>query len=140
MKSRTLGALTLASVIAACNSQPPPLERGVVLYLIEVDSTADWTPIRMIVGQKFLRIDGGEEGKDFLLYDRATRVIYNVSATDRLILAIPGRPDPSDKPPKLYHRTKRDTATFPAVDGKPVVHYQLLTNGRLCYDLYAADG
>jgi hypothetical protein len=140
MKSRTLGVLILASVLVACSSEPPPLERATALYFVEDDSAADTTPVRMIVGQKFLRIDGGEEGKDFLLYDRAARVIYNVSATDRLILVIPARPAPSGKPPKLYHRTKRDTASFPAVGGRPVVHYRLITNGRLCYDLYAADG
>ena len=27
-----------------------------------------------------------------------------------------------------------------AIGGRSVVHYSLLTNGRLCYDLYAADG
>ena len=53
-----------------------------------------------------------------------------------MILAIGNRGTPQ----KLLHRTKRDTAAFPTVGGKSVVHYRLLTNGRLCYDLYAADG
>ncbi len=128
------------STLVACSSEPPPLERGTALYFVEDDSTAEATPVRMIVGKQFLRIDGGEEGKGFLLYNRATRVIYNVSAADRLILTIPARAESSGKPPKLHHRTNRDTVTFPAVGGRPVVHYRLLTNGRLCYDLYAADG
>jgi len=128
------------ALLLACAPKPEPAERGTALYFVENDGTEPATPVRMIVSRKFLRIDGGERSRDFLLYDRAARTTYDVSAADRLILVIEPRAAPAGAPPKLTHRIKRDTATFPAVGGRSVVHYSLLTNGRLCYDLYAADG
>jgi hypothetical protein len=125
-------------LFVACTAKPPPPVRATALYLAEEDGGDPAMPIRMLVTPKFLRIDDGIDDKDFTLYDRAARMIYNVSTADRLILVIPPVP-PRGKPPKLLDRTKRDTAVFPPVGGKSVVHYRLLTNGRLCYDLYAAD-
>jgi hypothetical protein len=141
MKRTLLTTLALLAMVACSQPPPPPArERVIALYLTENDGDSGNTPVRMLVTPKFLRIDGGTDGNDFLLYDRATRTSYNVSPTDRLVLVIPPRTLPSGKATNLKHRVKRDTAVFPAVAGRTVIRYQLLTNGRLCYDLYAADG
>lgn len=140
MKRVLLTALALLAVVACSQPPPPPARvRAIALYLTESDVDGASTPVRMLITPKFLRIDGGADANDFLLYDRAARTTYNVSPTDRLVLVIPPRA-PSKAPANLKHRVKRETATFPAVAGRQVIRYQLLTNGRLCYDLYAADG
>lgn len=134
-------AVLLLTLVGCSPPPPPPSEPATALYFVESDGPEASNPVRMIVTRKFLRIDAGRSTGDFLLYDRAARTTYNVSVADRLVLVIASRPVPAGDPaPKLHYRTKRDTATFPAVGGKLVTRYRLLTNGRLCYDLYAADG
>lgn len=143
MKRMQWSVGALAAILVACTPAPPPpkpAEHATALYFQENDSTTGATNVRMLVTDKFLRIDGGVDNGEFILYDRAAHTVYNVSAADRLILAIPPRPTPASGGPRLYHRTKRDSAAFPRVGGRPVVHYRLLTNGRICYELYAADG
>ncbi|MFL6712305.1 MAG: hypothetical protein ACJ8LN_05200 [Sulfurifustis sp.] len=144
MKRNRWSAWTLAAVLVACTPATPPpakpTERATALYFLENDNTAGAATVRMLVTEKFLRIDAGADDGEFILYDRARRTIYNISAADRLILVIPSRAVPVSGAPRLYYRTKRDSAAFPRIEGRPVVHYRLLTNGRVCYDLYAADG
>src|SRR5690349_7087183 len=90
-------------LIAGCQSEPVPPERGTMLQFVENDTSGAATPVRMVIGRKFLRIDGGEVERDFILFDREKRTIYNVSAADKLILTIPQRAAPTGKPPKLIH-------------------------------------
>lgn len=140
MKHAVLAALVLLALVACTQPPAPPTrERAIALYLTENDGEGGATPIRMLVTPKFLRIDGGADNNDFLLYDRAARTTYNVSPTDRLVLVIPPRALPS-MPANYKHRVKRETAALPEIAGRSVIRYQILTNGRLCYDLYAADG
>lgn len=131
---------SLVFLLLGCKSEPPPVERGTILQFVENDGAGGATPVRMTIGRKYVRIDGGEDDKDFLLYDREKRTVYNVSSADKLVLAIPPRAAPAGKTPKLTHRIKRQSTTYPSIDGRPVIHYRLLTNGRVCYDVYAADG
>lgn len=140
MDWRRWGVCAAVVGLWSCTPAPEPAEPATLLRFTESDSAGAATPVRMIVSRKFLRIDGGEQSTEFLLYDRAARTIYNVSDADRLVLVIGPRAMPAGAPPKLAHRTKRGTEALPPVGGRPVVRYRLLTNGRLCYDLYAADG
>lgn len=141
--------LTLVGVtwlLVGCATEkatPAPATSGAeatAIYFVEHEPDGEPARTRMIVTPKYLRIDGGDAGgTNFLLYDRAARTIYNVSADDRLILVLP----PQSVAPhtgRLQHRIEREATEVPAVDGKKVRHYRLLTNDEVCYDLYAADG
>lgn len=142
-RNRRLGWVLAGLLVACVPATPPPAKataRATALYFLENDSTSGATTVRMLITEKFLRIDGGADDSEFILYDRSTRTIYDVSAADHLILVIAPRAIPASAAPRLYYRTNRDAAAFPRVDGRTVVHYRLLTNGRVCYDLYAADG
>lgn len=140
MKQSVLTALVLLLLVACTQPPPPPArERAIALYLTENDGDSGNTPVRMLITPKFLRIDAGADSNDFLLYDRTARTTYNVSPTDRLVLVIPPRSLPP-MPANFKHRVKRETAALPEVAGQSVIRYQMLTNGRLCYDLYAAEG
>lgn len=129
--SATLSLLTLTS----CSEPTTP---AAVLYFIEHEPGAEPYRTRMVVTAGFLRIDGGTDSRDFLLFDRADGTIYSVSSADRRILIIRPRAMDAKPPANLTHKVVRDSAAFPAVGSYPVRHYELLTNGKRCYDLYAA--
>jgi len=132
--------LLIAAAVMACEQRaetaPAP---AVAVYRVEREPGVEPARTRMVITRDFLRIDGGGDSADFVLYDRAQRTIYNVNARDALILIIAARPV-HPPPLRLKHTVERDPAAAPDVGGKPVFHYRLRTNGELCYDLYAADG
>jgi len=107
----------------------------------EKDGVSASAPTRMIVTDKFMRIDDGINNNDFLLYDRAQKTIYSVAAENRAILIIEPQVI-TVKPPKEF---KHEVKTFelkdsPDIDGKKVTRYTLSTNGKRCYVVFAAKG
>lgn len=124
-------------LLGGCATSPPA--GATAIYLIEREPDDEPTRTRMIVTSQYLRIDGGQVASNFLLYDRAARTIYNVSVDDKLVLVIPPQAiAPAGR--AFAHQIERESADVPAVGGKTVRHYRLLTDSELCYDLYAADG
>ncbi|GAB4507171.1 MAG: hypothetical protein Tsb0026_01610 [Sulfuricaulis sp.] len=115
-----------------------PTTPAAVLYFVEHEPGAEPYRTRMLVTAGFLRMDGGADDVDFLLFDRADGTLYSVTAADRQILVIPPRRMDAKSPADLTHKVIRDSAAFPAVGAHKVSHYELLTNGKRCYDLYAA--
>jgi hypothetical protein len=87
-----------------------------------------------------LRIDDGQAAQDFLLFDRKDKTIYSVSALDRSILIIKRAAPPARPAVTLKDEVVEEPDRVPPIDGRKVRHYRLLTNGKLCYDLYAAEG
>ncbi len=126
--------------VAACSREPRAGVPATVLYFVEREPGVDPYRTRMIVTEDYLRIDDGTAHGDFLLYDRRSRVISSVVPADSRILIISPRPVALDPPQKFRHEIERDPSPFPAIGGHPVTHYRLLTNGQLCYDLFAAEG
>jgi hypothetical protein len=129
-------AILLLPLLASCSEPTTP---AAVLYFIEHEPGAEPYRTRMVVTAGFLRMDGGADDPDFLLFDRADGTIYSVSGAERQILVIRPRPMDARPPAEFRHQVVRDDAAFPAVGGHKVSHYELLTNGRRCYDLYAAS-
>lgn len=117
-----------------------PTTPAAVLYFVEHEQGAEPYRTRMIVTAGFVRMDGGADSQDFLLFDRADGTIYSVSSGDRQILVMRLRPVEIKPPEKFIHRVVTDNAAFPPIGGYKVVHYELLTNNQRCYDLYAANG
>jgi hypothetical protein len=117
-------------------------ERATVLQYEEQEAGTERYATRMLFTQRYLRIDDGEgaDSDDYLLFDRDTGTIYNVTAREKSILVIARAPAPARAPLALEHQVVEQSDRAPDVGGKAVRHYRLLTNGRTCYDLYAADG
>lgn len=128
-------AILLFPMLASCSEPTTP---AAVLYFVEHEPGAEPYRTRMVVTAGFLRMDGGPDEPDFLLFDRADGTIYSVSGAERQILVIRPRPMDARPPAEFRHEVVRDNAAFPSVGEHKVSHYQLLTNGRRCYDLYAA--
>lgn len=114
--------------------------KATALYYNERDEGGEPFRTRMIVTAQWLRIDEGEGGKDFLLYDRREKTIYSVNAADSRILVLPKRAVDVASPMKLEHGMERGAEALPAVGGKAVTHYRLSTNRNPCYEVFAADG
>jgi hypothetical protein len=127
----------LLTILSACSNPTTP---AAVLYFIEQEPGVDPYRTRMIVTAGFLRMDEGQDSQDFLLFDRADGSIYSVSSAEKQVLVIRPRPVELKPPAKFTHRVVTDPAAFPAIEGRKVTHYELLTNDQRCFDLYAADG
>lgn len=121
-------------------SHATPTAPATLLFFAEHEPGSEPYRTRMIITAGFVRLDGGENSEDFILFDRADGAIYSVSAVERRILVIPPRAVDARPPADFRHEVVRDSATYPAVQGHKVSRYELLTNGRRCYDLYAAKG
>jgi hypothetical protein len=129
--------LIILSALVSCSKPTTP---AAVLYFVEQEPGVEPYRTRMIVTAGFLRMDDGQGSQDFLLFDRADGSIYSVSGAEKQILVIRPRPVELKPPAKFTHRVVTDTAAFPAIEGRKVTHYELLTNDQRCYDLYAAEG
>ncbi len=125
------------TALVSCTEPSTP---AAVLYFVEHEPGGESYRTRMIVTAGFLRMDEGQNSRDFLLFDRADGGLYSVSSADKQVLVIRPRPVELKLPTRFIHRVVTDAATFPAVEGRKVTHYELLTNDKRCYDLYAAEG
>jgi len=138
MKGRltTLLLVTLLGALLSCARED---DNVTALYYVEQSKGAQPQKVRMLVSAKFVRIDDGHDGNDYLLFDRASRTIYSVSSTAKQTLVIAARARTQEPPMALTDRVEVDNAKFPSVAGQEVHHYRLLTNDKLCYDLHAAQ-
>src|SRR3972149_636225 len=125
------------TVLVSCSDPTTP---AAVLYFVEREPGVEPYRTRMIVTAGVLRLDEGQDSQDFLLFDRADGSIYNVTGAEKQVLVIRPRPVELKSPAKFTHRVVTDAAAFPAIEGRKGTHYELLTNEKRCYDLYAAEG
>lgn len=133
---RALFLLLAALVLAACTDKP-----SATIFLSFTESSADGEyPVRMLVSEKYLRIEDGDTRDGFIVFDRAVRTIYSVSHAGKSTLVLHARPVTLTAPKQFEHKVERDKETLPSVDGKSVTHYRLLTNRERCFDVYAAEG
>lgn len=133
---RVVIAAILGAQLAGCGDGG----NATALYYAEQDAGSAPYQTRMIVTDRWLRIDDGPQGKDFLLFDRRDRTIYNLNTADESILVLSPLAVGISSPLALRHRVDKDEAGLPSVGNRTVRHYRLHTNDTLCYDLYAADG
>jgi len=133
---RVLFFLLAALTLTACTDKPSP-----TIFLSFTESSPDGEyPVRMLVSEKFLRIEDGDTHDGFIVFDRAARTIYSVSHTGKSTLVLHARPVTLSAPKQFEHKVERDKETLPSVDGMTVTHYRLLTNRERCFDVYAAEG
>ena len=142
MKHVFLLAGLLSATLVSCSTTAPvvPTVSATVVYFSDHEQGSEAYRTRMIVSADYLRMDDGQDGRNFLLFDRADATIYSVSSGDRQVLVMPRRTVDIKPPIRLIRHVVVDTAPFPAVGGHAVAHYELMTNRQRCYDLYAADG
>jgi hypothetical protein len=133
---RTLFLLLTAVTLTACTDKP---SATTFLSFMESGPEGD-NPVRMLVNDKFLRIEDGDSPDGFIVFDRATRTIYSVSHAEKTTLVVHAQPVTLAMPKPFENKIEQEKESLPAVDGKTVTHYRLVTNRQRCFDVYAADG
>lgn len=108
------------------------------LYFSEQEPQGETFATRMLVTDRYLRIDYGIDTDDFILFDRNLRTIFSVNHNDKTIMVIKPTLVRLEKPARFEHRTEKTNDTPPAVGGKAVTHYRLSTNDELCIDVFSA--
>jgi hypothetical protein len=98
------------------------------------------SPVRMLITDRYLRIEDSDAQDGFILFDRRQRTIYSVSHDARQTLVIESQSVKVAGPQSLNHRRDKGKDTPPAVGGKPVTHYRYFTNNEMCFEVYAAEG
>lgn len=134
-----LSTFLAACALGACTHATGP-DKATALYFVEQEEGSEAGRTRMLVTREYLRIDDGADAGDFLLYQRGDRTIYSVNAADGLVLVIEHQPVTSAAAGLTHKVQRQDEEAIPEIAGRKVRHYRLLTNGQLCYDLYAAEG
>lgn len=130
----TVVALAALSVAACTRAETT------ALYFSEQEPQGETFATRMLVTDRYLRIDYGVDTDDFILFDRKLPTIFSVNHNDKTIMVIKPSPVRLAKPARFEHRTEKTNEAPPAVGGKPVAHYRLSTNDELCIDVFAAKG
>lgn len=138
-----MSSVVVLSIMSSCATK----EQGDTLILfMEQENGVEPFQTRMIINKNFLRIDDGEGTDSFVLYDRAKKIVYSTSPDERRIMEVHEKKLKKGevfKPPfKLTHAVKEmpKMKDAPTIDGETAIHYQLITNGSICYDVVAIKG
>lgn len=135
--NRTVIALLVLFFFTSCTNKP---SSATFLSFSENTPDGDSYPVRMLVTDRFLRIEDGDARDGFIVFDRAKKIVYSVSHTDKTTLVLHAGPVKLDAPKAFVHQVDRDGEKLPDVGGRAVRHYRLSTNREPCFDVYAADG
>lgn len=129
--------LLLVGLMISCTEKPTG-----ATFLSFSESSPDGAsyPVRMLVNERFLRIEDGDVRDGFILFDRSAKTVYSVSHVDKTTLVLHAQAIKLNAPEAFVHKVERDAEKLPDVGGKSVSHRRLFTNGELCFDVYAADG
>lgn len=95
---------------------------------------------RILVTPGHLRMDYGEDKDDFLLYDRAADVAYNVVHSASNIVVIKSKPVVARDDSSMKLEQREQPTDAPDIEGRKVRHWVLTVNGNTCTDLLAVEG
>lgn len=128
---RLLAALTFSLMSAAVVA-----ESASMLVYEMAEPGVDGYPARYLVTADYLRLDDGQDAGNYVLYDRRTRIIYNVVHADRTIGEVHWRAVEQPMPQGL--RIKEEAVMLggeaPNVGGRTPFRRQLYVGERLCLD------
>lgn len=136
--------VSIALLTMGCDTPEGPASASTTVSLLlyqEQEAGIDPYPVRIMVTPEFVRFDDGHAGSDFMLMERATRTIYNVSHEERSILVIANPPVASGLPEDLSLSDVRETdPASPLIAGRQPVHIRFLANGEECYQAIVVPG
>ena len=94
----------------------------------------------MFVNKDYLYLADSRSRNDFVLLDRAKKIIYSLTNDDKTILVIDSHPVTIKPPIEIkYVEESQPSAAIPMVQGKQAHHYRYFANGKRCYDSVTFD-
>lgn len=96
---------------------------------------------RVIVNEDYVRLDEGEGGDGYSLYDRQQEILYNVVTEDQAILVMnPATALPEANEGLILQEQVTVDSNAPMVAGQRPREVKLLANGEVCSELVVIDG
>jgi len=112
-----------------------------VLEFNEVETGLDPYITRMIISDRYIRIDDGAESDGYVLFDRLKKRIFSVVNDNESILVVDPIIPLQAVPSSLEIRAERvDTTEAPMIGDVKPDYYQFHANDTLCYHLVTAKG
>jgi len=138
---RFLFVLTAAFVAFTAPVQAATVASTMLLYKAHEPGVGDY-PSRIIVTDKYVRMDDGQDDGDYLVFDRSRRLISSVTHDDKTVFEIPPRELKQEPPMELKRRAEevQMKGSVPAVSGKQPHQHQLFVNDKLCYNIVVVPG
>ncbi len=102
----------------------------------EVEESVGMQQMRYLINDQYLRIDGGRENSDFILFNIANRNVYSVNHEDKTILKIVYR---EWKKPEFDFKVSEQEELMkdaPQINKQPVYHYQLKAGDKVCTQVF----
>ncbi|MGM0595369.1 MAG: hypothetical protein ACQETD_12620 [Pseudomonadota bacterium] len=111
------------------------IESTLLLYQAREPGVPPYTS-RILVSERFVRMDDGEDASDYLIFDRQSRLISSVTHEEETVFEIPPR-EVAIEPPLAIERRSEKVAQpeAPRVAGKAPQLQRLYVNDALCYSV-----
>lgn len=137
---RSFRAAAAALVLSSTTAMAANVESVMLMYQAH-EPGIDPYASRILVTERYVRMDDGIDEGDYLIFDRQSRLISSVTHSDRTVFEIPPRPN-TQKPPMPLERRSEQVAVgeAPKVAGKQPQQHQLYVNDTFCYSVVAVPG
>ncbi|HEB99198.1 MAG TPA: hypothetical protein ENJ05_06815 [Thiotrichales bacterium] len=106
----------------------------------EREPGVDPYPVRILVSERFMRIDDGYEGSDFVLFDRRARTIFSITREEKSMLVIHDSVfDRQSGAPDIEVRVTQPKGA-PKIAGRQVKEFEMHAGGDLCLSASVVPG
>jgi len=141
IKTPIAEAPTTAEIATSSEAEKKPASNSIfLLYKVEEPNTDPYES-RIIITDEYIRLDDNSDGNDFVLVDRAKKIVYSVSDENDAILVVKHKPVTIKPPTELKFDTERTPdKDSPTIAGHGLVHYIFKVNGKACQDAMIAEG
>lgn len=96
---------------------------------------------RILVSDRFMRMDYGNDTDSFVLFDRKNKQIFNVVHDDKTILRIRNHPVSVQSPLPLYFSEDEVAQAKPHIFmGKPLTHHRFMSKAKVCRNTLSVEG
>ena len=115
---------------------------GIAMLYVENEPGQDPSYVSIFVNKNYIRIDDQAFPNDFILFDRKSKTINNVISAEKAVYVIAPSPVSTSSPITIEytHDKQESAATGRGGDTSKSYHYRFYANGKLCYNVVAAEG
>lgn len=118
------------------------IKRGVVLIFHEKEPDNEAHRVVYFVNKDVMRINDWQQVDDYILFDRKTQTIYNVTKESKTIFVIKPNAVEVDSPIEyeLVEAKEKSAAAVRTSSGESAYFYKYSINDRVCYNVVSLEG